>query len=100
MIAKNRVTDKKFFVQSELNLAQEFRGAALGAIIADRREQKLLEQDELILSDDEDDDTIEDEQIIIKNWYIPFLFIFFLFLQKLQFLGNNAPTLNLAVRKI
>ena len=49
----------------------------MGAIIADRREQKLLEQDELILSDDEDDDTIEDEQIIIKNWYIPFLFIFY-----------------------
>ena len=60
------IQPNRVLLQSELNLAHEFRGAALGAVINDRREQKLLEQDELIISDD-DDDTIEDEQIIIKN---------------------------------
>ena len=50
-------------------MATDFRGAALGVIIDERREQKQLEQGELEVTDDDDDETIEDgdEQIIIKN---------------------------------
>ena len=51
-------------------MATDFRGAALGVIIEECRQQKQLEQAELLdqVSDD-DEDTIEEdnEQIIIKN---------------------------------
>merc|ERR1712106_31210 len=59
----------KNIINSELNLATDFRGAALGVIIDERREQKQLEQGELEVTDDDDNETIEDDdvQIIIKN---------------------------------
>ena len=53
--------------QSELNLAEDFRGAALGAVISERRDQKQLEAAEFELSDDDDELVDENDEIIIQN---------------------------------
>lgn len=50
-------------------MATDFRGAALGVVIEECRQQKQLEQAELLDVSDDDEDTIEEdnEQIVIKN---------------------------------